>query len=180
MNMNLIIGKIAIWIGIVVQIFYNVYIVRWTTFMIFISAEGASPEIADSIALVIIAIISLPLVLTAINLENKMEVKGALFIVYAIVALCMTNYFSTLLWIASGIFLIWTKYSKDESTDEDENKKKFDNKTIDIHLDSSEILTKINTDSNQALHTEDTRTELESKNMSEPTEFKNIATKNGG
>lgn len=60
----------------------------------------------------------------------------------------------------------------------DENKT-VDNKTNDIHLDSSEILTKINTDSNQALHTEDTRTELESKDMSEPPEFKNVATKNG-
>ncbi|GJF54938.1 ABC transporter permease [Staphylococcus argenteus] len=73
-----------------------------------------------------------------------------------------------------------TKHSDDsiKAAHTDENKKIFDNKTIDIHLDSSEILTKINTDSNQALHTEDTRTELESKDMSEPTEFKNVATKN--
>lgn len=86
MNMNLIIGKIAIWIGIVVQICYNVVIVSMTTFINFINVEGASPEIAVLIALVIILILTLPPILTAINLENKMEVKGTLFIVYAIVA----------------------------------------------------------------------------------------------
>ena len=123
MNMNLIIGKIAIWIGIVVQICYNVVIVSMTTFIIFINVEGASPEIAVLIALVIILILTLPPILTAINLENKMVVKGTLFIVYAIVAFCMFNYLSSMLWVVCGIFLIWNKYSKGESTDDDENKK---------------------------------------------------------
>ncbi|WP_047560847.1 hypothetical protein, partial [Staphylococcus schweitzeri] len=122
MNMNLIIGKIAIWIGIVVQICYNVYIVSVTAFIFYIYGEVPSPEIAIAIALVIIAIISLPLVLTAIILENKMEVKGTLFIVYAIIALCLHNYLSSILWLFGGIVLIWTEYSKDESTDEGENK----------------------------------------------------------
>lgn len=138
MNVNLIIGKIAIWIGIVVQICYNVYIVSVTAFIFYIYGEVPSPEIAIAIALVIIAIISLPLVLTAIILENKMEVKGALFIVYAIVALCMTNYFSSMIWIVSGIFLIWTEYSKDESTDEGENK------TVNIESTENRIESKDN------------------------------------
>ncbi|WP_191239265.1 hypothetical protein [Staphylococcus schweitzeri] len=138
MNMNLIIGKIAIWIGIVAQICYNVVIVRGITLVFYIYSKGPSPEIAVSIVLVIILIISLPLVLTAINLENKMEVKGALFIVYAIVAFCMTNYFSSMLWIVSGIFLIWTEYSKDESTDEGENK------TVNIESTENRIESKDN------------------------------------
>lgn len=112
MNMNLIIGKIAIWMGIVVQICYNVYIVSVAAFIFYIYGEIPSPEIAVAIALVIIAIISLPLVLTAINLENKMEVKGALFIVYAIVAFCLHNYLSSMLWIASGIFLFGLNIQK--------------------------------------------------------------------
>ncbi|CDR28105.1 hypothetical protein ERS140147_01230 [Staphylococcus schweitzeri] len=136
--MNLIIGKIAIWIGIVAQICYNVVIVRGITLVFYIYSKGPSPEIAVSIVLVIILIISLPLVLTAINLENKMEVKGALFIVYAIVAFCMTNYFSSMLWIVSGIFLIWTEYSKDESTDEGENK------TVNIESTENRIESKDN------------------------------------
>ncbi|HEI1420173.1 TPA: hypothetical protein SIH52_000339 [Staphylococcus aureus] len=123
MNMNLIIGKIAIWIGIVVQICYSVVIVSITTFILFINAKGASPEIAVLIALVIILILTLPPILTAINLENKMEVKGTLFIVYAIIALCLYNFLSSILWLIGGILLIWNKYSKDESTDDDENKK---------------------------------------------------------
>ncbi|HDP2682038.1 TPA: hypothetical protein P6J55_001379 [Staphylococcus aureus] len=123
MNMNLIIGKIAIRIGIVVQICYSVVIVSITTFILFINAKGASPEIAVLIALVIILILTLPPILTAINLENKMEVKGTLFIVYAIVAFCMFNYLSSILWVVCGIFLIWTKYSKDGSTGKNENKK---------------------------------------------------------
>lgn len=112
MNMNLIIGKIAIWIGIVVQIFYSVVIVSITTFILFINAKGASPEIAVLIALVIILILTLPPILTAINLENKMEVKGTLFIVYAIVAFCMFNYLSSILWVACGIFLFGLNIQK--------------------------------------------------------------------
>ncbi|HDK8243460.1 TPA: hypothetical protein PT804_000014 [Staphylococcus aureus] len=123
MNTDLIIGKIAIWIGIVVQICYNVVIVSMTTFIFFINTEGASPEIAVLIALVIILILTLPPILTVINLENKMEVKGTLFIVYAIVAFCMFNYLSSILWGVCGIFLIWTKYSKGGSTGKNENEK---------------------------------------------------------
>lgn len=123
MNMDLIIGKIAIWIGIVVQICYNVVIVSGTAFIFYLYGEVPSPEIAISIVLVIILILTLPLVVTAINLENKMEVKGALFIVYAIVAFCMTNYLSSMLWVVCGIFLIWTEYSKNGSTGKNENEK---------------------------------------------------------
>ncbi|MBE5667413.1 hypothetical protein HUZ99_05805 [Staphylococcus sp. SS87] len=141
MSMSSIIGRIAIWIGIVAQICYNVYIVSVAAFIFYIYGEIPSPEIAVAIALVIIAIISLPLVLTAINLENKMEVKGALFIVYAIVAFCLHNYLSSMLWIASGIFLIWTKYSKGESTDEDENKN-VDIESTENQLESIDKTTK--------------------------------------
>ncbi|HCD3411922.1 TPA: hypothetical protein ND357_002193 [Staphylococcus aureus] len=141
MNMNLIIGKIAIWIGIVVQIFYSVVIVSITTFILFINAKGASPEMAVLIALVIILILTLPPILTAINLENKMEVKGTLFIVYAIVAFCMFNYLSSILWVVCGIFLIWTKYSKGESTDDDENEK-VDIESTENQFDSKDKITK--------------------------------------
>ncbi|AUU49797.1 TPA: hypothetical protein O7I44_003005 [Staphylococcus aureus] len=141
MNMNLIIGKIAIWIGIVVQICYNVVIVSMTTFIIFINVEGASPEIAVLIALVIILILTLPPILTAINLENKMVVKGTLFIVYAIVAFCMFNYLSSMLWVVCGIFLIWNKYSKGESTDDDENKK-VDIESTENQFESKDKITK--------------------------------------
>ncbi|WP_141773454.1 hypothetical protein [Staphylococcus aureus] len=141
MNMNLIIGKIAIWIGIVVQICYNVVIVSMTTFIIFINVEGASPEIAVLIALVIILILTLPPILTAINLENKMVIKGTLFIVYAIVAFCMFNYLSSMLWVVCGIFLIWNKYSKGESTDDDENKK-VDIESTENQFESKDKITK--------------------------------------
>ncbi|HHQ7764532.1 TPA: hypothetical protein ACSURV_002951, partial [Staphylococcus aureus] len=137
----LIIGKIAIWIGIVVQICYNVVIVSMTTFIIFINVEGASPEIAVLIALVIILILTLPPILTAINLENKMVVKGTLFIVYAIVAFCMFNYLSSMLWVVCGIFLIWNKYSKGESTDDDENKK-VDIESTENQFESKDKITK--------------------------------------
>ncbi|BBD84948.1 Uncharacterised protein [Staphylococcus argenteus] len=93
------------------------------------------------IALVIIAIISLPLVLTAINLENKMEVKGALFIVYAIVVFRLHNYLSSILWVVCGIFLIWAKYSKGESTDEDENKN-VDSESTENRIESTDNITK--------------------------------------
>lgn len=141
MNMNLIIGKIGIWIGIVVQICYNVVIVSMTTFIIFINVEGASPEIAVLIALVIILILTLPPILTGINVENKMEVKGALFIVYAIVAFCMFNYLSSMLWVVCGIFLIWTKYSKDGSTDKNENEK-VDIESTENQFESIDKITK--------------------------------------
>ncbi|MBE5672574.1 hypothetical protein HU219_01445 [Staphylococcus sp. SS35] len=139
MSMSSIIGRIAIWIGIVAQICYNVYIVSVAAFIFYIYGEVPSPEIAISIALIIIAIISLPLVLTAINLENKMEVKGALFIVYAIIALCLHNYLSSILWLIGGIFLIRTEYSKDESTDEGENK------NVDIEITENQFESTDNT-----------------------------------
>lgn len=112
-----------------------------TTFIIFINVEGASPEIAVLIALVIILILTLPPILTAINLENKMEVKGTLFIVYAIVAFCMFNYLSSMLWVVCGIFLIWNKYSKGESTDDDENEK-VDIESTENQFDSKDKITK--------------------------------------
>ncbi|HGZ8568136.1 TPA: hypothetical protein ACOF7U_002280, partial [Staphylococcus aureus] len=124
-----------------VQICYNVVIVSMTTFIIFINVEGASPEIAVLIALVIILILTLPPILTAINLENKMVVKGTLFIVYAIVAFCMFNYLSSMLWVVCGIFLIWNKYSKGESTDDDENKK-VDIESTENQFESKDKITK--------------------------------------
>ncbi|MCG9804392.1 hypothetical protein [Staphylococcus argenteus] len=141
MSMDLIIGKIAIWIGIVAQICYNVAIVSVTAFIFYIYGEVPSPVMAVLIALVIIAIISLPLVLTAINLENKMEVKGALFIVYAIVVFRLHNYLSSILWVVCGIFLIWAKYSKGESTDEDENKN-VDSESTENRIESTDNITK--------------------------------------
>nr|WP_228480495.1 hypothetical protein [Staphylococcus aureus] len=121
--------------------YYNVVIVSMTTFIIFINAEGASPEIAVLIALVIILILTLPPILTAINLENKMEVKGTLFIVYAIIALCLYNFLSSILWLIGGILLIWNKYSKDESTDDDENEK-VDIESTENQFDSKDKITK--------------------------------------
>lgn len=59
-----------------------------------------------------------------------------------------------------------------------ENKKIFDNKTIDIRLDSSEILKKISTDANQASHKDTGKKELDSQDMMEHPEFKNPTTKN--
>ena len=141
MNTDLIKGKIEIWIGIVVQICYNVVIVSMTTFIFFINTEGASPEIAVLIALVIILILTLPPILTVINLENKMEVKGTLFIVYAIVAFCMFNYLSSMLWVVCGIFLIWTKFSKDGSTGKNENEK-VDIESTENQFESKDKITK--------------------------------------
>ncbi len=58
------------------------------------------------------------------------------------------------------------------------NKKLIDDKTIDIHLDSSEILKKISTDANQASHKDTCKKELDSQDMIEHPEFKNPTTKN--
>ncbi len=58
------------------------------------------------------------------------------------------------------------------------NKKLIDDKTIDIHLDSSEILKKISTDANQASHKDTCKKELDSQDMMEHPEFKNTTTKN--
>ncbi len=65
----------------------------------------------------------LPTIFTAIYMESYSVIGGALFIVYAIIALCLYNFLSSILWLIGGILLIWNKYSKDESTDDDENKK---------------------------------------------------------
>ncbi|MCQ1332548.1 MFS transporter [Staphylococcus aureus] len=185
-----------------------------TTFIIFINAEGASPEIAVLIALVIILILTLPPILTAINLENKMEVKGTLFIVYAIIAALLYNFVSAILWfiVAISLFirkkslsaentvavqshkgaskqeirykLVYKSVSIKHSDDSIKvahtvgNKKLIDDKTIDIHLDSSEILKKISTDANQASHKDTCKKELDSQDMIEHPEFKNPTTKN--
>ncbi|EGS85246.1 hypothetical protein SA21269_2495 [Staphylococcus aureus subsp. aureus 21269] len=58
------------------------------------------------------------------------------------------------------------------------NKKLIDDKTIDIHLDSSEILKKISTDANQASHKDTCKKKLDSQDMIEHPEFKNPTTKN--
>lgn len=120
MNMNLIIGKIAIWIGIVVQIYFSVVFVRMVSINI---AGGSDYETIFLLGLILTLFTVLPTIFTAIYMESYSVIGGALFIVYAIIALCLYNFLSSILWLIGGILLIWNKYSKDESTDDDENKK---------------------------------------------------------
>ncbi len=120
MNMNLIIGKIAIWIGIVAQIYFSVVFVRMVSINI---AGGSDYETIFLLGLILTLFTVLPTIFTAIYMESYSVIGGALFIVYAIIALCLYNFLSSILWLIGGILLIWNKYSKDESTDDDENKK---------------------------------------------------------
>ncbi|PZK30442.1 hypothetical protein [Staphylococcus aureus] len=115
--MSSIIGKIAIWIGIVAQIYFSVVFVRMISINI---AGGSDYETIFLLGLILALFTVLPTIFTAIYMESYSVIGGALFIVYAIIALCLYNFFSSILWLIGGILLIWNKYSKDESTDENE------------------------------------------------------------
>ncbi|MBR8876371.1 hypothetical protein HBP00_00310 [Staphylococcus aureus] len=118
--MNLNIGRITIWIGIVAQIYFSVVFVRMVSINI---AGGSDYETIFLLGLILTLFTVLPTIFTAIYMESYSVIGGALFIVYAIIALCLYNFLSSILWLIGGILLIWNKYSKDESTDDDENKK---------------------------------------------------------
>ncbi|MDN5168575.1 hypothetical protein QWY46_00830 [Staphylococcus aureus] len=115
--MSSIIGKIAIWIGIVAQIYFSVVFVRMISINI---AGGSDYETIFLLGLILALFTVLPTIFTAIYMESYSVIGGALFIVYAIIALCLYNFLSSILWLIGGILLIWNKYSKDESTDENE------------------------------------------------------------
>ncbi|CDR23026.1 hypothetical protein [Staphylococcus schweitzeri] len=133
--MSSIIGRIAIWIGIVAQIYFSVVFVRMISIVI---AGGFDYEAIFLLGLILTLFTVLPTIFTAIYMESYSGIGGALFIVYAIVALCLHNYLSLILWLFGGIVLIWTKYSKDESTDEGENK------TVNIKSTENRIESKDN------------------------------------
>ncbi|HDC6075183.1 TPA: hypothetical protein O8421_002933 [Staphylococcus aureus] len=114
------IGRITIWIGIVAQIYFSVVFVRMVSINI---AGGSDYETIFLLGLILTLSTVLPTIFTAIYMESYSVIGGALFIVYAIIALCLYNFLSSILWLIGGILLIWNKYSKDESTDDDENKK---------------------------------------------------------
>ncbi|MBR9442009.1 hypothetical protein HBR51_00385 [Staphylococcus aureus] len=114
------VGKITIWIGIVAQIYFSVVFVRMVSINI---AGGSDYETIFLLGLILTLFTVLPTIFTAIYMESYSVIGGALFIVYAIIALCLYNFLSSILWLIGGILLIWNKYSKDESTDDDENKK---------------------------------------------------------
>ncbi|ENJ8828978.1 hypothetical protein AB2B07_002811 [Staphylococcus aureus] len=134
--MSSIIGKIAIWIGIVAQIYFSVVFVR----MIFINIAGGSDyETIFLLGLILALFTVLPTIFTAIYMESYSVIGGALFIVYAIIALCLYNFFSSILWLIGGILLIWNKYSKDESTDENE---KVDIESTENQFESKDKITK--------------------------------------
>ncbi|UMT78255.1 hypothetical protein ML436_00400 [Staphylococcus roterodami] len=117
--MSSIIGRIAIWIGIVAQIYFSVVFVRMISIVI---AGGFDYEAIFLLGLILTLFTVLPTIFTAVYMESYSGIGGTLFIVYAIIALCLHNYLSSILWLIGGVFLIWTEYSKDESTDEGENK----------------------------------------------------------
>lgn len=134
--MSSIIGKIAIWIGIVAQIYFSVVFVR----MISINIDGGSDyETIFLLGLILALFTVLPTIFTAIYMESYSVIGGALFIVYAIIALCLYNFFSSILWLIGGILLIWNKYSKDESTDENE---KVDIESTENQFESKDKITK--------------------------------------
>ncbi|HBC7271968.1 TPA: hypothetical protein KEY39_001494 [Staphylococcus aureus] len=114
------IGRITIWIGIVAQIYFSVVFVRMVSINI---AGGSDYETIFLLGLILTLFTVLPTIFTAIYMESYSVIGGALFIVYAIISLCLYNFLSSILWLIGGILLIWNKYSKDESTDDDENKK---------------------------------------------------------
>ncbi|HFF0487374.1 TPA: hypothetical protein ACF9UP_002627 [Staphylococcus aureus] len=114
------IGRITIWIGIVAQIYFSVVFIRMVSINI---AGGSDYETIFLLGLILTLFTVLPTIFTAIYMESYSVIGGALFIVYAIIALCLYNFLSSILWLIGGILLIWNKYSKDESTDDDENKK---------------------------------------------------------
>ncbi|HID7738443.1 TPA: hypothetical protein ACXIBD_002972 [Staphylococcus aureus] len=134
--MSSIIGKIAIWIGIVAQIYFSVVFVRMISINI---AGGSDYETIFLLGLILALFTVLPTIFTAIYMESYSVIGGALFIVYAIIALCLYNFLSSILWLIGGILLIWNKYSKDESTDENE---KVDIESTENQFESKNKITK--------------------------------------
>ncbi|CFF41861.1 Uncharacterised protein [Staphylococcus aureus] len=134
--MSSIIGKIAIWIGIVAQIYFSVVFVRMISINI---AGGSDYETIFLLGLILALFTVLPTIFTAIYMESYSVIGGALFIVYAIIALCLYNFLSSILWMIGGILLIWNKYSKDESTDENE---KVDIESTENQFESKDKITK--------------------------------------
>ncbi|HGZ5185683.1 TPA: hypothetical protein ACOG3I_002839 [Staphylococcus aureus] len=134
--MSSIIGKIAIWIGIVAQIYFSVVFVRMISINI---AGGSDYETIFLLGLILALFTVLPTIFTAIYMESYSVIGGALFIVYAIIAPCLYNFFSSILWLIGGILLIWNKYSKDESTDENE---KVDIESTENQFESKDKITK--------------------------------------
>lgn len=134
--MRSIIGKIAIWIGIVAQIYFSVVFVRMISINI---AGGSDYETIFLLGLILALFTVLPTIFTAIYMESYSVIGGALFIVYAIIALCLYNFLSSILWLIGGILLIWNKYSKDESTDENE---KVDIESTENQFESKDKITK--------------------------------------
>ncbi len=134
--MSSIIGNIAIWIGIVAQIYFSVVFVRMISINI---AGGSDYETIFLLGLILALFTVLPTIFTAIYMESYSVIGGALFIVYAIIALCLYNFLSSILWLIGGILLIWNKYSKDESTDENE---KVDIESTENQFESKDKITK--------------------------------------
>ncbi|MGE6978989.1 hypothetical protein ACQKIL_10420 [Staphylococcus aureus] len=134
--MSSIIGKIAIWIGIVAQIYFSVVFVRMISINI---AGGSDYETIFLLGLILALFTVLPTIFTAIYMESYSVIGGALFIVYAIIALCLYNFLSSILWLIGVILLIWNKYSKDESTDENE---KVDIESTENQFESKDKITK--------------------------------------
>ncbi|HDP2675783.1 TPA: hypothetical protein P6J40_002838 [Staphylococcus aureus] len=134
--MSSIIGKIAIWIGIVAQIYFSVVFVRMISINI---AGGSDYETIFLLGLILALFTVLPTIFTAIYMESYSVIGGALFIVYAIIALCLYNFLSSILWLIGGVLLIWNKYSKDESTDENE---KVDIESTENQFESKDKITK--------------------------------------
>ncbi|HDJ6007526.1 TPA: hypothetical protein ACF9VU_002832 [Staphylococcus aureus] len=134
--MSSIIGRITIWIGIVAQIYFSVVFVRMISINI---AGGSDYETIFLLGLILTLFTVLPTIFTAIYMESYSIIGGALFIVYAIIALCLYNFLSAILWLIGGILLIWNKYSKDESTDENE---KVDIESTENQFESKDKITK--------------------------------------
>lgn len=134
--MSSIIGRITIWIGIVAQIYFSVVFVRMISINI---AGGSDYETIFLLGLILALFTVLPTIFTAIYMESYSVIGGALFIVYAIIALCLYNFLSSILWLIGGILLIWNKYSKDESTDENE---KVDIESTENQFESKDKITK--------------------------------------
>ncbi|PZK02894.1 hypothetical protein C7Q99_11020 [Staphylococcus aureus] len=134
--MSSIIGRITIWIGIVSQIYFSVVFVRMISINI---AGGSDYETIFLLGLILTLFTVLPTIFTAIYMESYSVIGGALFIVYAIIALCLYNFLSAILWLIGGILLIWNKYSKDESTDENE---KVDIESTENQFESKDKITK--------------------------------------
>ncbi|HDV4215366.1 TPA: hypothetical protein RH994_002587, partial [Staphylococcus aureus] len=129
-------GRITIWIGIVAQIYFSVVFVRMISINI---AGGSDYETIFLLGLILTLFTVLPTIFTAIYMESYSVIGGALFIVYAIIALCLYNFLSAILWLIGGILLIWNKYSKDESTDENE---KVDIESTENQFESKDKITK--------------------------------------